>query len=170
MKKFLGILIAMFALSMALFAQDTEAVKAKIEKLDKVYEKAMLDNDVETMLSMYANDVISMPSYQPTVRGITRIRELSETQSKSGWETKKFILTITDVLTAGDLAIEIGNYDMIMSGPNVPEWKDNGKYLTVWEMQKDGSLKIKVETWNTNRNPWEQMEQDKEIDMDQNGD
>jgi hypothetical protein len=26
---------------------------------------------------------------------------------------------------------------------------DHGKYLTVWEKQKDGSLKVKIEIWNS---------------------
>jgi len=31
--------------------------------------------------------------------------------------------------------------------------EDHGKYLTIWEKQKDGSLKVKVETWNSDVNP-----------------
>jgi ketosteroid isomerase-like protein len=159
MKKFSGILIVTLVFSTILLAQDVEAVKAKIEKINKMYEKAMLDNDMEKMLSMYADDIISMPSYQPTVKGIEKVRELSEAQMKSGWKTNKFVLTTTDVLMGGNLAIEVGNYDMVMSGPQMPEWKDNGKYLTVWEIQKDGSLKVKAETWNTDHNPWQEMQQ-----------
>jgi hypothetical protein len=30
--------------------------------------------------------------------------------------------------------------------------------MTIWEMQDDGSMKIKVETWNTDVNPWEEMQ------------
>ncbi|MDP2365317.1 MAG: hypothetical protein Q8M94_16305 [Ignavibacteria bacterium] len=66
------------------------------------------------------------------------------------------------MIVAGNLAIEIGNYDMKMSGLGMPEWADNGKYITIWEEQKDGSMKIKVETWNTDTNPWAQMEQSKQ--------
>jgi hypothetical protein len=47
----------------------------------------------------------------------------------------------------------------------VPEWADNGKYITIWEMQKDGSIKIKVETWNTDHNPWEEMQQMNQEEM-----
>jgi hypothetical protein len=39
-----------------------------------------------------------------------------------------------------------------MPGP----MEDHGKYVTVWEKQKGGALKIKVETWNSDINPWEQ--------------
>ncbi|MBK7500322.1 MAG: DUF4440 domain-containing protein [Ignavibacteriales bacterium] len=165
MNRLFSILIALIIISSSIFAQDVDKVKAKIEEMNKVYTKAMIDNDVEKMLSMYTEDIISMPSYQPTIKGIAKVRELSEMQAKSGWKTTEFILSITDIIVQGNLAIEIGNYNMKMSGPDVPEWADYGKYITIWEEQKDGSMKIKVETWNTDTNPWAQMEQTKQEEM-----
>jgi ketosteroid isomerase-like protein len=165
MNKLFSFLIALIIISSSIFAQDVDKVKAKIEEMNKVYTKAMIDNDVEKMLSMYTEDIISMPSYQPTIKGIAKVRELSEMQAKSGWKTTEFVLSITDIIVQGNLAIEIGNYNMKMSGPDVPEWADYGKYITIWEEQKDGSMKIKVETWNTDTNPWAQMEQTKQEEM-----
>ena len=38
--------------------------------------------------------------------------------------------------------------------PGVPnDVVEEGKYLTVWEKQADGSLKVKLETWNSDTNP-----------------
>lgn len=165
MNRLFSILIALIIISSSIYAQDVDKVKAKIEEMNKVYTKAMIDNDVEKMLSMYTEDIISMPSYQPTIKGIAKVRELSEMQAKSGWKTTEFVLSITDIIVQGNLAIEIGNYNMKMSGPDVPEWADYGKYITIWEEQKDGSMKIKVETWNTDTNPWAQMEQTKQEEM-----
>ncbi len=165
MNKLFPFVITFIIISSSIFAQDVDKVKAKIEEMNKVYTKAMIDNDVDKMLSMYTEDIISMPSYQPTVKGIAKVRELSEIQTKSGWKTTHFVLVITDIIVSGNLAIEIGNYDMKMAGPDVPEWADYGKYITIWEEQKDGSMKIKVETWNTDTNPWAQMEQSKQEEM-----
>jgi ketosteroid isomerase-like protein len=165
MKKLAGFFFLFLLISITSFAQDVDKLRAKIEAMNKIYSQAMLDNDTEKMLSLYTDDIISMPSYQPTVKGITKVRELSEIQAKSGWKTTQFALNISDIIVAGNLAIEIGNYTMKMSGPEVPEWADNGKYMTIWEEQKDGSLKIKVETWNTDTNPWAQMEQSKQEEM-----
>jgi ketosteroid isomerase-like protein len=159
MQKISTFVLGVLILSSVLFAQDVAKVKAKIEELNKVYTKAMLDNDFDKMLSMYTEDIISMPSYQPMVKGIEKVRELSNEQKKSGWKTTHFVLAITDVIVAGNLAIEIGNYDMIMAGPNMPEWADKGKYITIWELQNDGSTKIKVETWNTDSDPCAQMKE-----------
>jgi ketosteroid isomerase-like protein len=165
MNKLFSFIVMLIIISSSIFAQDVDKVKAKIEEMNKVYTKAMIDNDIDKMLSMYTEDIISMPSYQPTVKGIDKVREISEMQAKSGWKTTHFVLSITDIIVQGNLAIEIGSYDMKMSGPDVPEWADNGKYITIWEEQKDGSMKIKVETWNTNTNPWAQMEQAKQEEM-----
>jgi ketosteroid isomerase-like protein len=164
MKKVFFVLIALMFVSTS-FAQDQEKIKAKIEEMNKAIVKCMLDNDMNTMLKMYTDDIISMPSYQPTIQGIAKVKELSEMQAKSGWKTNHFEIKPTDFLFAGNLVVEIGTYDMNMSGPGVPEWPDNGKYMTIWEQQPDGSLKIKVETWNTNTNPWAQMKQQKQEEM-----
>lgn len=166
MKKLLPLLVVLIILSSTVFAQDVAKVKAEIEKLNKLFSQAMIDNDTEKMMLTYADDIISLPSYQPMVRGIAKVREMSEMQAKSGWKTTHFELKTTDVFLAGNYAIEIGNYDMKMSGPDVPEWPDNGKYVTVYEMQKDGSLKVKIETWNTNTNPWAQMNEEKQEKME----
>jgi ketosteroid isomerase-like protein len=31
--------------------------------------------------------------------------------------------------------------------------QDAGKYLTIWEQQSDGSLKVKLEMWNADSYP-----------------
>ena len=165
MKKLFLIFISLCFISSTIFAQENEKLKLEVEKMNKTLVTAMLANDTETMMSMYTDDIISMPSYQPTVTGIAKVRELSEMQAKSGWKTTSFVLDNTDMIFSGNLIIEIGTYDMTMSGPNMPEWVDNGKYMTIWEQQIDGSLKIKVETWNTNTNPWAQMEEAKKEEM-----
>ena len=165
MNKLFSFFIVFSIISSPIFGQDMTKVKAEIEKLNNVFTQAMIDNDTEKMMTLYADDIISMPSYQPMVKGIAKVRELSEMQAGSGWKTTHFELKMTDVIVAGNLAIEVGTYDMKMTGPNVPEWADYGKYITIWEIQKDGSMKMKIETWNTDTNPWEQMNQNKEEEI-----
>ena len=48
---------------------------------------------------------------------------------------------------------------MSMNWPDAPGgvWSDKGKYLTLYEIQEDGSLLMKADTWNTDNNPWEDM-------------
>jgi hypothetical protein len=51
------------------------------------------------------------------------------------------------VIPGGNLITEIGTYKISGSMPGMDKsMDDHGKYLTIREKQKDGSLKIKVET------------------------
>jgi hypothetical protein len=43
-------------------------------------------------------------------------------------------------------------------------WNNHRECLTLWEMQEDGSMKIKVETWNTDVNPWMEMQKDEKYE------
>lgn len=157
MKKLLFVFVVLCGT--VLFAQSESEIRTKVDAMNKEFVKAMLADDMTKMLSFYTDDIISLPSYQGSVRGIDAVKKLGEEQMKSGWKTKSFTLKTTDVIIQGNLAIEIGNYDMDMSGPGIESWPDQGKYITIWEIQSDGSLKIKVEMWNTDNNPWAQMEQ-----------
>lgn len=144
------------------FAQNQSELSSQIEKLNKIYAQSMINNDTKTMMSLYTDDVVSLPSYQPMIRGIETLRTLSEQVENSEWKTTSFDMKTTDIIPAGNFVIEIGNYKMTMSGPGVPDWSDEGKYITVWQKQDDGNLKIRVEMWNTDLNPWLQMQQSEE--------
>ncbi|MEP0860309.1 MAG: DUF4440 domain-containing protein [Ignavibacterium sp.] len=145
--------------SMFTFAQNQNELSSQIEKLNKIYAQSMIDNDTKTMMSLYTDDVVSLPSYQPMIRGIETLKSLSEQVENSEWKTTSFDMKTTDLIPAGNFVIEIGNYKMKMAGPGVPDWSDEGKYITVWQKQDDGGLKIKIEMWNTDLNPWLQMQQ-----------
>ncbi|AFH47745.1 Hypothetical protein IALB_0031 [Ignavibacterium album JCM 16511] len=141
------------------FAQNQSELSSQIEKLNKIYAQSIISNDTKTMMSLYTEDVVSLPSYQPMIRGIETLRTLSEQVENSEWKTTSFDMKTTDIIPTGNFVIEVGNYKMTMSGPGVPDWSDEGKYLTVWQKQDDGRLKIKIEMWNTDLNPWLQMQQ-----------
>lgn len=140
------------------FSQTNEELAKKIEQLNKIYSEAMINNDTKTMMSLYTDDVLSLPSYQPMIRGIETLRNLSEQIENSEWKTTSFDMKTSDLIPAGDYIIEVGNYKMKMSGPEVPDWSDEGKYITVWQKQQDGNLKIRIEMWNTDLNPWLEMQ------------
>jgi uncharacterized protein (TIGR02246 family) len=121
--------------------------------------QAMLEGNTDKSLSLYAPDAISMPSYGKMVEGIEAIKKANMEMMKTGSKITSFELTTLKVQTCNDMYTEIGTYkmSMTMAGMDAP-MNDVGKYLTIWEKQKDGSLKIKVEIWNTDINPMEHMD------------
>ena len=158
-KLFLFTLVFAFLVSCSK-APDIAGLKEKVQKMNDEMAKMMVSGDMSSVWPSYSDDVISMPSYEPMLKGIDACKESSKKMMESGMKMTAFKSTVTDILASGDYVVDIGTYEITMD--NIPgmegSWSDHGKYMTIWEMQKDGSLKVKVETWNTDVNPWAEME------------
>jgi hypothetical protein len=99
------------------------------------------------------------------IKGMSAARESSKKMEESGMKIKVFSTTSTDVMKSGDMVVDIGTYKVSMQIPGMEKlWDDHGKYLNVWKIMEDGSMKIKVEMWNTDVNPWMEMEKRREYE------
>ena len=160
MKKILSILfLLVFAVSFV-NAQNEAELKKQVQAMNDKMSEMMLSGDQETIWEYYSDDVISMPSYQPMVKGIEACKKSSQQMMESGMKITAFKSVNTDLLVSGDYLVDIGTYEITITMPQMGDmpYNDHGKYMTIWEMQDDGSLKVKVETWNTDTNPWEEMQ------------
>ena len=163
MKKLLMVLLLLFITSSVLYSQDDSDLKAKFNAMNKEFAEMMVADDFQGMIKWYADDIISMPSYQPMLRGIDALKKADEMHKQSGVKTTAFTLATSDVIEAGGYVIEIGTYTITMQIPGMDmPWSDHGKYMNVWEVQDDGSYKIKADTWNTDTNPWMDMQKEKD--------
>ena len=157
-KLFLISLTILFAASLN-FAQGGVDVKAKIKKMNEMFSEMMVKNDHTGMLDYYTDDCISMPSYQPMLRGVEAIKKAGEKQEKSGMKITAFKPETTDLFPAGNYFIEVGTYSITMEIPGMDTpMDDHGKYVNIWRQLDDGSLKLKIDTWNTDVNPWMEMQ------------
>jgi ketosteroid isomerase-like protein len=145
-----SLFVAILFMARVAYSQTDTEYKTKIEALNKEMAKNMVAGQSEKSLSLYTSDAITMPSNEPMHQGIDAIKKADEDLSKSGWKCTSFEPTTLKVISSGNLITEIGTYriSMSMAGMDKP-MDDHGKYVTVWEKQKDGSLKVKVETWNS---------------------
>jgi ketosteroid isomerase-like protein len=135
-------------------AQSDAELKSKIEKLNLEIGAAMVSGDYEKSLSFYTKDIISLPNYQPMLNGIEAVKQSNEEMKKAGWSVTAFKINTHSVMSCNNLVTEIGTFEIsfAMKGMDEP-MTDVGKYITIWEKQKDGSLKIRIETWNTDKYP-----------------
>lgn len=139
------------------FSQTADEYKIKIAAMNSDMRKYMLEGNTEKNLELYANDAISLPNNEPMLEGLPAIRKANEEMVKSGMKITSFEPTIVKVIPNGNLITEIGTYKISLSAPGTDQpMNEQGKYVTIWEKQNDGSLKIKVETWNSDQNPMEQ--------------
>lgn len=139
---------------------DMSSVRSTIEALNQEMAAAMVAGEYAGMNKFYTEDVISLPDFEPAIRGLDNIMEKAKKDMEAGFKVLSADFKTTDVFGSGDLAVEVGEWTMKMEIPEMENpWEDTGKYVTLWQKQDDGNWKIKVETWNTNTNPWQNMEQ-----------
>ena len=152
-KSFVALLVLLFV-GVYAFSQSDEQLKQKIESINKEMAKNMIEGNYEAGLKNYASDAISLPNNSKMVQGIDAIKQSNQAMMQSGAKFKTFETKIMQVKSCGNQITEIGTYNMSMTIPGMAtDYVDNGKYMTVWEKQPDGSLKIKMEMWNTDVNP-----------------
>ena len=139
-----------------LFSQTLkEEMLKKVEQWNKQFSAAMVANDKAKMLSFYADDAYSLPSYTPMLVGKKAIENSMNMDENSGMKILSFKFNTKDLWINDDQMCEVGTYDlsMTMGEPGNPT-QDHGKYLTIYQKQKDGSWKIKADMWNTDLNPF----------------
>ncbi len=130
--------------------RNMDEIKSQITEMNNKMAKDMMAGDYLSSLEMYSEDLISLPSYAPMLRGKEAAKAKAEQDMNAPMKMTNFELETTDVMLAGEFVIEIGTYSLTMEMPMMPDgMEDTGKYMTVYEFQKDGSLKIKVDTWNS---------------------
>jgi ketosteroid isomerase-like protein len=152
-----ALLTVMFCFVSMAYSQNTDELKARIMKNNEMLAKAMVDGNSQESMSMYTNDAVSLPNFGKMVSGIDAIKKSNDEMMSSGMKIKSVEFNTVSVNAYGNIVSEIGTYKMSVAMPGMTTpTDDTGKYLTLWEKQPDGSLKIKVETWNTDSNPMEQ--------------
>ena len=151
MKKCLIIISMLLFLSSINSAGDLEE---KINKINREIEKNIIAGNVEAQLKHYTDDAYSLPNFSPMMHGKDEFLSAHEQGEAMGIKITKFKLETVDIIDGENFAIEIGKYSLTLTMPGMPTpIEDAGKYLTVFEKQDDGSLKIKVDTWNADKNP-----------------
>lgn len=157
----------LFSFSFAVAQNQVAEAKKYIEEINNKMESDMLEGNVDGMSEYYAEDVISLPSYEPMKKGRDKMMQDARKMHKEGYKFNSVQFKTVEVFGSGNHVYEIGEYDMSMVMPEMPQpMEDQGKYLTVWEKQSDGNWKVVAEMWNTNKNPWGNDNKDKEANKE----
>jgi len=169
MKKLIQLMMVMVALAVVMpsFAQEKEEknldkMKIKIQKLNNQMAEAAVKGDKEAGMAFYAEDVVYMPNYRKMIRGLDAMKKAQAEMEGPEPNITAMTLTTLDVFKSGSSIFEIGTFTITIEVPGAPDpMNDYGKYLTVWEKTEAG-MKIKVEIWNTDMNPWGMMKEKKQ--------
>jgi ketosteroid isomerase-like protein len=147
-----SMLFAIMFMAGTAYSQTNSGDQAKVKELTQQFAQCMREGNMEKLYSLYTADAISLPSYQPMLEGIAAIKAAGMTNH--GEKYNSFELSTVKLIANGTMINEIGTYKLNVSVPNMDKpIDDHGKYLTIWEKQKDGSVKIKIITWNSDVDP-----------------
>ena len=160
MKRTICILCAViFLLSLFTFSQAQDLSEEKKQKLDDIgdlLEKAMIDDDYETILKYYDDDVIIMPGFDPAIKGINALKKAYEKNKRKGIKYHSFTANSDKRWMCGNEIFEMGTFGMAISSKDSSHPKAYyGSYFQIWQEYKDSSLKIKYNIWNLDFNPFE---------------
>jgi ketosteroid isomerase-like protein len=130
--------------------------RAEIVKLTAEFAKAVTNKDFATLGSFYEERARLLAPGAPMVEGRAAIQAAQQKMIEGG--VQALDLQAIDVIEAGDFVIEIGRTTLTIQPPGAKSvillfmgrrrLTKQGKSVVVWRRQKDGALKIVVDTFN----------------------
>lgn len=118
------------------------SVRDQIEAASKGFAEALGKGQAAKIADMYAEGARVMPPNGSMVQERTKIQQFWQGFIDSG---AKLSLSTSDVEAQGNVAIEVGTYEMISSDGK----RDTGKFVVIWRRHKT-DWKLAVDIWNSN--------------------
>lgn len=130
----------------------TSSSETIISQLHQESNVALSRGDVDSVMEVYTDDVISMPPNQPPLEGKPAIRAM--------WEglladfSIDASVTVDEIRISGEWAFERGRWEMTLTPRNEGSViQDNGTYLDILHKQPTGEWKYARVSWSSNRPP-----------------
>ena len=123
-------------------------VRARILQLDAEWSEAAQGRDVDRIVSYWADDATVLPPGSPPVVGKPAIREFVAKSFQTpgfriSWKTNDVVVS-----ASGGFAYATGTNRVSFTGPDATPVTVDGKAVTVWRREKDGSWKCVIDIWN----------------------
>jgi uncharacterized protein (TIGR02246 family) len=151
MKKSLALFVLALAACSTTMTSGGDAESA-IRAADPDFAGAMNRTDMTKVMTYYADDAVLLPPNAPAVHGKAAIQQFWSGMLSSA----KFNVTLTPdtILTSGDLATEVGHYDLTVTPPGGgASIADKGKYSVTWRRGDDGKWRIAVDMFSSDAPP-----------------
>jgi ketosteroid isomerase-like protein len=116
-------------------------VRSAIEAASKGFEEALKKGQAARIADMYEKGARVMPPNGAMIQQRQQIQEFWQGFIDSG---AKLSLSTSNVEAQGNVAIEVGTYEMISPDNS----RDAGKFVVVWRRYRNG-WKITIDIWNS---------------------
>ncbi len=137
----LGLVVTCLA-TVSLHAQNLADVAARraIDSANARSIRAYNAGDVATFLQVYAPDATVLPANEPTIHGQHAIAEWWHDGWKQGIRNVR--LTTGELHVQGNLAAEVGRYELDVQPPTGNASHDSGKYIVLWKRNAKGTWQV----------------------------
>jgi uncharacterized protein (TIGR02246 family) len=131
-------------------ADDIEAVTAAVDGIYDQYASTLKASDPNGWIALWSDAGVQMPPGFPPVDGTDSIGAGTK-DFLDAFTVDSFEIHVDEVQVAGEWAFARGTY----SGAYTPKdgsegFAEDGKYLTIFQKQPDGSWKIHRDIFNSN--------------------
>jgi uncharacterized protein (TIGR02246 family) len=126
---------------------DMAQVRKAIENGNLKFGKAVRQGNAAAIAALYTDDATLMPPNSEMITGKQAIEAFWQGGLEMG--IRDAVLTTAEALGMGDLACEIGKYNIKIQPAVQATIEDSGKYVVLWKKQPDGTWKLHVDIWNT---------------------
>ncbi|MCB0056504.1 MAG: nuclear transport factor 2 family protein, partial [Caldilineaceae bacterium] len=127
---------------------DVAAVAEAIDAVWREYEASQIAGDADRWIALWAEDGVQLPPGSPPVVGKAAIdaRDRSDLEVN---DYSQFVITNREVEVNGDLAFARGDFMVTVAPKSGGDPMDfEGKYMTIFRQQPDGSWKIYRDIFN----------------------
>jgi uncharacterized protein (TIGR02246 family) len=128
-------------------AADIKAIKA----LDAAWSEAAMNQDIDSLVAMYAKDATLVWPGAKAVHGTRAIRrawaKMFEQTPSLGLQFDPTTITVAD---SCDMAVDFGKVTMFMRNEQGRKVRVVAKYVVNW-VKVRGRWRVAYDTWNTNK-------------------
>jgi len=151
-----AILVLCCTLSFAadLGSEISDQVSRKMDAIGDAMEQAALNNDYDTILSNYTDDVIIMADFQEPIRGKSALRAIYKSEAQRMLKYHAFSGKYEKRWEQGGYIYEYGSFGMTVSTRD--DKKPSGYYGSYFQICEPvgTSYKVKYVIWNLDHNPY----------------
>jgi uncharacterized protein (TIGR02246 family) len=133
--------------TMSIAATGTEA--DEVRAASARWLQAVRTADVDRIAAFYAADGSFLVPNAPLARGREMVRAVWSQLLAAPNLALRWSASSIEVARAGDMACEIGTYELAMDGP-AGRIEDDGKYVVVWR-KTDGGWEVAADIFNSSR-------------------
>ena len=122
-----------------------------IRNLDAGWSAAAQSKDVGKFVSYYAEDGAALPFNAPIARGKEPAQKLWAGLMAMPGFALSFAPTKIEVAKSGELAYDVGTFELRLNDASGKSTTTPGKYVVVWKKQADRQWKAVADIFNTDK-------------------